>query len=215
MERPSNLKSNREVLFLIIIYTVGIIGHLIDSTRDLMISLTPFTLFLTGGVVVYKSFFKADTRFILWGIMTYIITFLLEVAGVKTGLIFGAYIYGNVLGFKLLDVPLVIGFNWVLVILGAISISKWLSNNIYIISLSAAVLSLIFDYFLEPVAISLGYWEWSNTAVPLQNYIAWFIITYIFSFVLLKINSDFKKGITREYFLIQFIFFVILNLFLR
>lgn len=196
-------------------YSVGITGHLIASAKDLMITLTPLTLFLTGGVVAYKSFFKADSNFILWGIITYLITYLLEVAGVKTGLVFGEYKYGNVLGFRVLEVPLVIGFNWVLVILGAISISKSFSDNIFIISFFAAILSVIFDYFLEPVAIKLGYWEWKAIAVPLQNYIAWFIITYIFSFVLLKIKSDFKEGITREYFLIQFIFFVILNLFLR
>lgn len=196
-------------------YSVGITGHLVVSTRDLMTMLTPFTLFLTGGVVAYKSFYKADSKFILWGIITYIITFLLEVAGVKTGLVFGEYIYGNALGFRVLEVPLVIGFNWVLVILGAISISKSFSDNIFIISVLAAILSVIFDYFLEPVAIKLDYWEWEAIAVPLQNYIAWFIITYIFSFVLLKIASDFKEGITREYFLIQFVFFVTLNLFLR
>jgi bisanhydrobacterioruberin hydratase len=196
-------------------YSVGITGHLIVSTRDLMTMLTPFTLFLTGGVVAYKSFYKADSKFILWGIITYLITYLLEVAGVKTGLVFGEYIYGNALGFRVLEVPLVIGFNWVLVILGAISISKSFSDNIFIISVLAAILSVIFDYFLEPVAIKLDYWEWEAIAVPLQNYIAWFIITYIFSFVLLKIKSDFKEGITREYFLIQFVFFVTLNLFLR
>jgi bisanhydrobacterioruberin hydratase len=196
-------------------YSVGITGHLIASAKDLMTTLTPLTLFLTGGVVAYKSFFKADSNFILWGIITYLITYLLEVAGVKTGLVFGEYKYGNVLGFRVLEVPLVIGFNWVLVILGAISISKSFSDNIFIISFFAAILSVIFDYFLEPVAIKLGYWEWNAIAVPLHNYIAWFIITYIFSLVLLKIKSDFKEGITREYFLIQFIFFVILNLFLR
>jgi bisanhydrobacterioruberin hydratase len=215
MERSPFLNNNKEVLFLVIMYFVGIVGHLIPPTRNLMITLTPFTLLLTGGVVTYKSFFAADKKFLFWGITTYLITFLLEVIGVKTGLVFGGYNYGPALGFKFLEVPLIIGFNWVLVILGAISISKSYTKNIILISISAAILSVMFDYFLEPVAINLGYWQWDQISVPLQNYLAWFVIAFIFSIVLLKIKPDFKQGVSKEYFLIQFTFFIILNLFMR
>lgn len=215
MERSPFLKNNKEVLFLVIMYFVGIVGHLIPSTRNLMIILTPFTLLLTGGVVTYKSFFPANKKFLFWGISTYLITFSLEVIGVKTGLVFGGYNYGTALGFKVFEVPLIIGFNWVLVILGAISISKSYTKNIILISLTAAVLSVMFDYFLEPVAINLGYWHWNQISVPLQNYLAWFVIAFIFSIALLKIKSDFNQGVSKEYFLIQFTFFIILNLFMR
>ncbi|MBS4033226.1 MAG: carotenoid biosynthesis protein [Ignavibacterium sp.] len=215
MERSPFLNNNKEVLFLVIMYFVGIVGHLIPSTRNLMITLTPFTLLLTGGVVTYKSFLPSDHKFLFWGITTYLITFLLEVIGVKTGLVFGGYNYGPALGFKVFEVPLIIGFNWVLVILGAISIGKSYSKNIILISLSTAVLSVMFDYFLEPVAINLGYWQWDQISVPLQNYLAWFLIAFIFSIVLLKIKPDFKPGVSKEYFLIQFTFFIILNLFMR
>lgn len=215
MERSSILKSNKEVLFLVIMYLVGVAGHLIPSTRGVMISLTPFTLLLTGGVVAYKSFRNSDKTFIFWGFITYFITFSLEVIGVKTGLIFGEYHYGDVLGFEIMEVPLIIGFNWVLVILGAISISVLFAKNIIFISILAALLSVIFDFFLEPVAIKLSYWNWALIAVPFQNYLAWFIIAFIFSIALLKIKPDFNRGISREYFIVQFIFFVLLNLFME
>lgn len=215
MERSSVLKENKVVLFLIIMYLVGIVGHLVLSTRELMITLTPFTLLLTGGIVAFNSFFRSGMAFIYWGVITYLITFLLEVIGVKTGLVFGGYEYGGALGFRFLEVPVIIGFNWVLVILGAISICKSLTKNVFVISLSSALLSVIFDFFLEPVAVRLGYWNWEQIAIPMQNYLAWFIIAFIFSIVLLKVKPDFNKGVSREYFLIQFIFFFILNLFMR
>ncbi len=196
-------------------YLVGVAGHLIPSTRGVMITLTPFTLLLTGGVVVYKSFRDADKTFIYWGFITYFITFSLEVIGVKTGLIFGEYHYGDALGFEIMEVPLIIGFNWVLVILGAISISLLFAKNIILISILAALLSVIFDFFLEPVAIKLSYWNWAHISIPFQNYLAWFIIAFVFSIALLKIKPDFNRGISREYFVIQFIFFVILNLFME
>lgn len=209
------MNNNKSVLFLIIMYSVGIVGHLIPSTRPLMITLTPFTLLLTGGLVAYKSFFNADKKFILWGLLTYVATFFLEVIGTKTGIVFGDYKYGSTLGFRILDVPLIIGFNWVLVILGAISIANTFSKNILITAITAAVLSVFFDFFLEPVAIRLDYWDWAFEFVPIQNYLAWFIIAFIFSVALLKTNPDFNKGITKEYFIIQFVFFLVLNLFMR
>jgi putative membrane protein len=55
----------------------------------------------------------------------------LEVVGVKTGLIFGEYKYGSTLGIKLFEVPLIIGFNWVFVILGSISISRLITKMFF------------------------------------------------------------------------------------
>jgi putative membrane protein len=26
------------------------------------------------------------------------------------------------------------------------------------------------DYFVEPVAMALGFWHWENDVIPLQNY---------------------------------------------
>ncbi len=209
------MKNKNAIMFLGIMYSIGIAGHLIPSVRPLMILLTPFTLLLTGGLVAYKSFFNADKKFIYWGIITYAITFLLEVIGVKTGLVFGDYQYGTSLGLQILDVPLIIGFNWVLVILGAISISKYFSKNILVTALIASILSVIFDFFLEPVAIQLNYWDWAFEFVPIQNYLAWIIIAFSFSVALLITNPDFNKGITKEYFIIQLVFFLVLNLFMR
>lgn len=215
MEKPTLLKKKKELFFLIIMYLVGIVGHLLPSTRELMLSLTPFTLLLTGGVVAYKTLSVSDRKFIYWGILTYLITFFLEVIGVKFGIIFGNYNYGDVLGISIFEVPLIIGFNWVLVILGAISISRTIFRNTILISLSASILAVIFDFFLEPVAIKLNYWAWGQIEVPLQNYIAWFLISFTFSIILLRINRNFNKGILSEYFLIQLLFFLTLNFFMR
>ncbi|HEX9252724.1 MAG TPA: carotenoid biosynthesis protein, partial [Ignavibacteriaceae bacterium] len=124
MEAKKIIVSNKEIVFLYIIFFVGIIGHLYDPLQNLMLLLTPATLLLTGVVVLLYSYKTSKNKFLLWVVLTYVITFLLEVKGVKTGLIFGEYKYGSTLGIKLFDVPLIIGFNWVFVILGSISISR-------------------------------------------------------------------------------------------
>jgi putative membrane protein len=35
------------------------------------------------------------------------------------------------------------------------------------------------DYFVEPVAMALGFWHWENDVIPLQNYMMWFITSLV------------------------------------
>lgn len=196
-------------------YTVGVIGHLIDFTLPLMKILTPFTLLLTGGVVLFFSQKSSDNKLLFWVIITYSITFTLEVIGVKTGSIFGNYSYGKTLGLNLFEVPLIIGFNWVLVVMGAIKLSKKLFNDYFFIALFTGIFSVIFDFFLEPIAIRLDYWSWEGNHVPLQNYIAWFVIAFMFSILFQKMKITINSTLAEKYFLTQLTFFIILFLFMR
>mgnify|MGYP000685406031 CR=1 FL=1 len=196
-------------------YTVGVIGHLIDFTLPLMKILTPFTLLLTGGTVLFFSQKNTDNKMLFWVIITYSITFTLEVIGVKTGLIFGNYSYGKTLGLNLFEVPLIIGFNWVLVVMGAIQLSKKLFNDYFFIALFTGIFAVIFDFFLEPIAIMLDYWSWNGNHVPLHNYIAWFVIAFMFSILFQKMKITINSTLAERYFLTQLTFFIILFLFMR
>jgi len=196
-------------------YTVGVAGHLIDFTLPLMKILTPFTLLLTGGVVLFFSQKSSDNKLLFWVIITYSITFTLEVIGVKTGFIFGNYSYGKTLGLNLFEVPLIIGFNWVLVVMGSIQLSKRFFNDYFFIALFTGIFAVIFDFFLEPIAIRLDYWSWEGNHVPLQNYIAWFVIAFMFSILFQKMKITLNSTLAEKYFLTQLTFFIILFLFMR
>lgn len=196
-------------------YAVGVISHLIDYLLPLMKTLTPFTLLLTGGVVLFFSSKNSNGNLILWVIVTYLITYFLEVIGVKTGLVFGDYAYGNTLGLKLFDVPLIIGFNWVLVVLGAIKLSLKIFDDYFFVALFTGIFSVVFDFFLEPIAIKLDYWNWEGIKVPLQNYFAWFVIAFLFSILFQKMKLKIQSTLVEKYFLTQLIFFVILFFFMR
>jgi putative membrane protein len=193
-------------------YFVGIAGHLIEPVQSYMLLLTPFTLLFLGILVLREAI--VNKNFLLWLVITYVTTLFLEVIGAKTGLVFGEYSYGTVLGFKLFDVPLIIGLNWVIVIWGGILIAKRISENKYITALIAATIAVVFDFFLEPVAIKLGYWTWADVSVPIQNYAAWFIIAFIFAYLFSSKNIDTPTKIPAHYFAAQLIFFFILNLFI-
>ena len=47
--------------------------------------------------------------------MLFLLVLPLNITGANTGLIFGNYTYGNILGMKVLGVPLIIGLNWFIV----------------------------------------------------------------------------------------------------
>jgi putative membrane protein len=215
METKKIITSNKEIVFLYIIFFVGIIGHLYDPLQNLMLLLTPATLFLTGLIVLFYSYKTSTNKFLLWAAFTYVITFILEVIGVKTGLIFGEYNYGSTLGIKIFDVPLIIGFNWVFVILGSISISRLMTSNVFLSAIISAFIAFVFDLILEPIAIKLDYWTWTESIIPIQNYLAWFVIALIsalgFSYLKVKVISK----ISLHYILVQFVFFVILLIFYR
>lgn len=209
------LLTERNLLFLyIIMFSVGVAGHLVEQLKGLIIPLTPFTLLFLGAVTVLSSAESINKNFLIWFVITYIITFILEAVGVKTGMIFGEYAYGSTLGVKLFEVPLIIGFNWVLVILGSMVLASKFTSNIYLAALITGITSVIFDIILEPVAISLDYWQWSGGAIPLQNYIAWFVISFLSALFYKMMKIEYKSLSPVHYLTAQAVFFIILLIFI-
>lgn len=202
-------------IFTLRIYFFGIIFLIIPQTREFTIMLSPLMILLSGFYCLYPilSRGKKELKLMAFMLVVAISTIFIEVIGVYTGLIFGTYSYGEVLGFKIFDVPVIIGLNWVVVILGVTHLAKSLSSNKFPVAFYAGVLSVIFDFFLEPVAIKLNYWSWEKTSVPLQNYAAWFFITFTFSFLLQKLSSNDYSRRSGNAIIYQILFFITLGLF--
>ena len=209
MEGKTGLIEKYSIYFLYIIFAVGIVGHSIEYSFDLMISLTPLTLFITSSVLIFNISLHKEKKYFVWFAVVFVSTFICEIVGVKTGLIFGNYVYGETLGFKLFDVPIIIGINWTLVITGSIMISKFCKNK-YLVFLIVPALATFFDFILEPVAIKLDYWSWQNGTIPLYNYVSWFVISLI-SFGLYKfLKIEMNSRIAKHYYFIQLVFFAVL-----
>jgi putative membrane protein len=68
---------------------------------------------------------------------------------------------------------------WILLTCSVVySIENKIKSNLGIAFASACLLVLL-DILIEPVAI-YNFWSWNETIVPIKNYIAWFIISFIF-----------------------------------
>lgn len=189
--------------------------HIIPATKEIVVPLTSFGLYGFSILLLIVERKRFTLISILWFFFIVVATFFIEVFGVETGEIFGKYNYGDVLGIKLLEVPIIIALNWGFVLIGIYSfvnkvkISSGIAKLILISSLI-----VMFDFLLEPIAIKLNYWNWDQGYVPIQNYIAWFLIALYFSSIGMscKISTDTK--LISHYIFAQSIFFIILNIFL-
>ncbi len=103
-------------LFIALLFHVsGLIGILFTTHKDWFIQNTPVNLLLMAALIIITHS-KKDKNFYLFFIMVVVIAFSAEAFGVNTGWFFGRYTYGNILGIRLFNVPLIIGINWFIII---------------------------------------------------------------------------------------------------
>jgi putative membrane protein len=135
-----------------------------------------------------------------------------EILGVNYGLIFGDYVYLDNLGFKILGVPILIGFNWIILTLITGSLSSLLTSNIYYSVFWGAIFMILLDLLIEPVAPLLGFWVFDNQQVPVQNYIGWFVIGIVTQYLFQKYFKDKEFTFSLHLLAANTIFFLFLNL---
>ena len=196
----------------VIFYIVGIIGLQNAFSHKLFIGLIPYVLLMSFfTVLIFHP--QVNQKFIAILLTICLVGFFIEVIGVNTQLIFGHYWYGNALGFKFLNTPLLIGVNWFfLVYCSAVLVDKVPVHYILKIIL-AALFMLLYDIILEQVAPSIDMWHWNGNIVPLQNYFAWFIIAGFFQGLLKSSGIKIQNQIASTIFTCQALFFLSLIFF--
>ena len=194
-----------------IFHLIGIIG-LSSEYRGVFLNLTPVNL-IASTIIIAFDLDKNNKRQLIFCLVCFFTCFFIEVIGVNTGIIFGEYEYGNTLGIKFLGTPLLIGVNWLLLILSIGSMLSKVELNLFLKCITSAFLMVFIDFFIEPIAMILDFWNWKNSNIPPLNYFAWFYISLIIFFLYFKIfkNEDENK-IIKYVYSIQLAFFLILNL---
>ncbi|MEJ2544296.1 MAG: carotenoid biosynthesis protein [Calditrichaceae bacterium] len=160
--------------------------------------------------------YKIITQYTVWTITIVLSSFFIETIGVKTGLIFGVYSYGITLWPQIMGVPVAIGFAWFTMLISSIALMKHIliykNSNIWIKIFIIAILMTFFDYMMEPAAIKLNYWNWKTVSVPIQNYVAWFLLSYLLTILAWKmkvLEVKFPRIVMHAYFA-QLIYFILI-----
>jgi len=195
----------------VLFYAVGVIGHFTPRLRLLIEGTTPALLAAGAVSVATATLLSVDRSFrqrvFLWMLFVSLAGLAVEMVGVASGFPFGSYTYGTPLGLSFHDVPLVIGLSWLTVVLGGISLAQRLAAGRIASSLIVGAFALATDIVLEPAADVLGYWKWEDFAVPIENYISWFIISAFFGYLFRFTGSKIGTLLPVWYTLIQVLFF--------
>ena len=212
------LSNNKEFLrmsifFLWLINISGFFGMLSDQ-NEFFLSTTPYVLSLTLLLLILNHDLS-DKKSKIGLILIFLFGLIVEILGVNYGLFFGEYSYGANLGPKIYEVPYVIGFNWVLLIIATGSISDKLikGKEIYKI-LFASFLMVLIDLLIEKSAPKLDFWEFVISPVPFSNYLWWFIFSLCFQYIIFKTVKTKEYNLSSNILVIQFLFFGMLAVFL-
>jgi uncharacterized membrane protein len=120
-----------------------------------------------------------------------VISYGLEEAGVRTGLIYGSYHYSDMLGVKLGHVPAIIPLAWFMMIYPSWMVARAILSGLDIRSFSgrtalavvAALTITGWDMVMDPGMALANNWVWEQGGpyfgVPLRNYFGWILTTFI------------------------------------
>ncbi len=199
------------VVLLIIFNGVGLFGVLLSDDPKEFLLLTPFNLIMSS-IILFSNHAKWTFQQIAVLVGVALAGFFMEVVGVKTGVVFGEYFYEDTLGWKLFDVSLIIGLNWALLCYFAVyTFEKYFSNK-FLLALVASLVLVFLDVLIEPIAVLYDFWEWKSEEIPLQNFIAWWVLAFVFCLSIVWVKQASKNKVAVYLLIIQILFFGILNL---
>ncbi|MDO6655840.1 carotenoid biosynthesis protein [Anaerobacillus sp. 1_MG-2023] len=174
-------------------YCCGLILVGFDLLPSFLNWANAFFLILCG---ILGTFYFVRTFGALRGLSTasfiFAFSMIAEGLGVHYGLIFGKYDYSGDFGFKLADVPIGIGFAWIMVIavthVLSLQMTEKLNHGIIrwiVYSLLGSLIAVLIDLIIDPVAYLVkGYWGWDGNGVyynvPFQNFTGWFWVSLFF-----------------------------------
>jgi len=188
------------------LHTVGAAG-IACGYGAFFLGLTAANLLVCGGVVLWSARHSASWFWVLGAGAG----FLAEVVGVNTGLLFGAYRYGEGLGLQLAGVPLLLGLLWLLMLEGGASwAQRGGARSRWAVASIGATLMTAVDGVLEPVAIGAGWWSWEAGTPPWTNYASWWGVAFVL--LLVRPTDRAVAPAPAHLFLIFALFFCLLNL---
>lgn len=216
--KPVQLKKTvYPVYFIILLLTFFCYLYSILGTKVIIIdflgSLLPF--FALSLVIIHSSLTLEKKKTSIFFIAAFFFALFSESVGVKYGLIFGHYYYNPALTpFFFGLVPVMNVVSWLPVIYMSYTFANMILNGfgspkpnikqnklymLILLVLLSAISGLVatnLDMLVDPVVVSTQGWFWIGGGpyfgVPISNFIGWFMVTFVFTF-LFRLYESFKK----------------------
>ena len=213
MKTVSQLKRNA-LWILILFHVVGLVGIGFMEVKTFA-ALTPLNLLLTTMLVwISHQPKRSYSGLIILAAASMVLGYLVELLGTQTGFPFGSYTYGPSLGVQLGGVPLIIGVNWFLMLMGSGFLIRKLVKPVWARVVGGALLMTLVDLFIEPVAPLLDFWYWKDGFAPFVNYLGWFGVSVLMHIMMYSLVGRDENKLAPAALLIMLTFFISLNLLL-
>lgn len=211
-------KEKLSIGLVILFHAVGLAGFFVPNLQMLFLKLVPYHLLLMLVIVGYNHN-RPDFRSALFAAVIFIIGYAVEWIGVNTHWLFGNYRYGLVLGYKLGNIPLMIGVNWLMLVYATgCLMQRTALTTVLRIGIGAALMVLL-DLLIEPVAVNFNYWHWANHGgplnAPLKNYADWFMVSLLMLCIFELFKFKRQNAVGLSVLLAQFVFFIVMQLCLK
>jgi uncharacterized membrane protein len=195
---------------LIIFHAVGLYGLALSADPAWYRALTPLNLLLTTGLLL--AFHRPWNKgFLFFAALVLLTGFGVEVIGIHTGLLFGHYRYGQALGPKLWEVPLLIAGNWLLLVYMTGTTVQTLAVPWWGRALLAAGLMVLLDLLIEPVAAVMDLWTWQGYRIPASNYWGWLGVGLLLQLYFQRTRLARYNPLAPVVYGLQLLFFIGLN----
>jgi len=200
-------------VFIIWLFVISAIVGIYLGYLGWFIPKTPLNLLLGAGLLFWNIPINSLKKIGIWCI-AFSVGMLIEIIGVQTGNIFGDYYYGENLGIKFKEVPYMIGINWAVISFITAAISSRLTLNFWGSVIIGSCLMLGLDFLMEPLASIFDFWHFEGGIIPIKNYIAWFITSFLLQTLIRKTIVFEDSYYPIHLFISQVIFFGSCNLIL-
>lgn len=209
------LKAPLSVILLCTLYALVLLG-----TTMFNADLIHFTtlLLLISTFVLFLNHARIDSLFVVYAGIVFVGSWIIEWAGVETRKIFGQYFFGNNLGFKILDIPIIIGIIWLVLNYCTSVIAHRLCSKSLVLNrwlpkaLIAATLTVLVVVFMEQMASINDFWYWKNQTVPVQNYTAWFVFAFSFNYLFQQLGIHSENKVAPWLYGLMLVFFAGLSI---
>ena len=153
------LLDNKELrnFSIFIVWLINISGFfgILSDQKEFFLSSSPYVLTMTLFLLVINN--STDKKFLIKLFLIFLLGLTVEIIGVNFSIFFGDYQYGDNLGIKIFDVPIVIGFNWVLlIILTGNFAHKVFPRSIMLRVLTGSTIMILLDLLIRLIIHHLG-----------------------------------------------------------
>ena len=143
------------------------------------VSLASVTLLFIPTAVVSAYWLGKRNAALLLGLLG-AYAFVIESIALATGYPYGSFSYSGLIGPHLFGAaPLALFFSWTPLLLAAYSVSANVFGNLWARIGATALVLVIFDFVLDPGAVFLKFWSYSDGGwyygVPWSNFAGWVV----------------------------------------